>query len=80
MFTSDSFNDSFSGSGFSYTDEYDDDGADFEDSAVFDDDSLNDFEDDDIYDESFEDELEEDDASGDDSFLDNGFNDDFDEI
>ena len=49
MFTSDSFNDSFSGSGFSYTDEYDDDGADFEDSAVFDDDSLNDFEDDDIY-------------------------------
>lgn len=80
MFTSDSFIDSFSGSGFSYSDEYDEDSTDYDDSAIYDDDSLNDFEDDDIYDESFDADLEEDDASSEDSSMDNSFNDDFEEM
>ncbi len=80
MFTGESFNDSFTGSGFSYADEYYDDTTDTEDLSVSDDGSLDDFEDDDMYDESFDDDLEEGDASSDDSTLGNGFNDDFDEM
>lgn len=80
--SSESFNDSFTGSGFSYDDEYYDDVSDSEDVSDYTDGSLNDFEDDDMYDDSFDDDLEEDDAdsSSGGSRLDNGFNDDFEEM
>ena len=79
--SSELLDDSFAGSGFSYDDEYLDNISDSDELTESEDDSLTDFEDDDIYAEAFDDDLEEDLASDDDdSTLDNGFNDSFDEL
>lgn len=81
MLTNCEFDDSFNGSGFSYSDEYDDDFSQSEDIYEYEDDSVQDFEDDAMYDEAFENEpLEFVDSIVEPPVHDNGFNDSLDDL
>lgn len=81
MFRSEFFDDSFSGSGFSYYDECNDDYSDADEAFDNDDESLRDFENDAMYDEAFDNySLDTDDICEDDFNPGKEFNDGFDEL